>query len=296
MDPLRRSHPRGVLIVEAVVAAFLMIFAFAAASTLFHSALQWEAQSGNVRRAALIAQKKIGEIRAWSEEYHSSHAFDEGWTSPITGIQADYAEAPGFEIEVIADQPHYDSIPSTGDTPPDGMYSPTSHFWSPPPASAALPNDFENPQKNPDYATFSRVRTFNASYRRVQVIVRYGNGGSREFRAVTLVGDPITPASSGEPSISISRSAGPASVGPGDAADYSVTISLGGHDLDDMVCLWGVDPESTGSLIVKPLDSNGRGARIIRPTWGNAGTSRLAVRIRYRGRQYSKLSDPITVL
>ena len=278
------------------MAAFLMLFAFAAASTLFNSALQWESQTSNLRRAALVAQKKVGEIRAWSKDYHATHAFSDGWVPPITGPQTDYPEAPGLTMEVIANQPHYDTIPSTGETPLDGMYSPTSHFWTNPPASAALPGDFENPQKNPDYATFSRVRTFDASFRRVQVIVRYGNGGAREFRAVTLVGDPITPAAASEPVITITRSDGPANVGPGDAADYQVSVQVGGYEMEDVVCLWGLDPESTGSLIVKPLDSNGRGARIIRPTWANPGTSRLAVRLRYRGRQYSELSDSINVL
>ena len=294
---------RGALIVEAVVAAFLMVFAFAASTSLFHAALQWESQGGNVRKAALVAEKKIGEIRAWSEDHHATHSFDDGWVAPITGVQTDYPEAPGFAIEVIADQPTYEANPVTTETPPDGMYGPTSHFYVPPPFGVnptylppALPADFENAQKSPFYGTFSRVRTFNASFRRVQVIVRYGNDQSREFRAVTLVGDPITRSTGGAPVITIARLAGPANISQGNPADYGVTVEVAGHVIDDVVCLWGVHPLSTGAVFVKPKDSNGREVRVSRPTFGNAGSTRLAVRLRYRGREYTTFSDPINVI
>lgn len=285
---------RGVLIIEAVVAAFLMVFAFAASSSLFHAALQWESQSGNVRQAALVAERKIGEIRVWSEDHHAGAPFDDGWAPPITGPQTDYVDAPGFNMTVIADQPSYQS-PAGIPNPPPGLYSPTSHFWFPPPVIPALPNDFENAQKNQQYATFARVRTFNSSVRRVQVDVRYGSNGSRLYRAVTLVGDPITP-SVGDPTITFTRLAGPANLSSGEAADYGVTVTVSGHEVDDIVCLWGLTPESTGTLLVKPMDSNGRTARVIRPTWGNPGSSKLAVRLRYRGRQWADSSTAINVL
>lgn len=269
-----------------------MIFAFAASSALFHAALQWESQGSNVRRAALVAEKKIGEIRAWSETYHASHPFDQGWDT-IDGAQAEYPEAPGFAIEVIADLPSYDTNPTTGVTPPNGLYGPTSHFYAPVPAIPALPDDFANPQKNPIYSTFSRVRTFDESMRRVQVVVRYGLANSKVFRSVTLVGDPLVDEA---PTISISRTGGPANLSVGNPADYSVSVQVGGHEVPDVVCLWGVDPDSTGAVFVKPKDSNGREARIFRPTFGNPGVTRLVVRLRYRGQEYSQPSDVINVL
>jgi hypothetical protein len=270
-----------------------MIFAFAASTSLFHAALQWESQGGNVRKAALVAEKKIGEIRAWSEEHHATHPFDDGWAPPITGPQTDYPEAAGFAIEVIANLPTYEANPNTGATPLDGLYSPTSHFWMPPPVVPNLPGDFENPQKNQIYSTFSRVRTFERSVRRVQVIVRYGANGAREFRTVTLIGDPITP---GNPTITFNRIGGGANVSAGNPADYEVNVEVGGHNVDDVVCLWGVDPLSTGAVLVKPKDSNGRQARVFRPNFGNAGTTRLAVRLRYRGREYTAFSESINVI
>ena len=278
------------------MAAFLMIFAFAASSSLFHAALQWESQGSNVRRAALVAEKKIGEIRAWSEEFHTTHSFDEGWDS-IDGVQPEYPEAPGFEITVIADLPTYDPNPTTGLTPPPGLYGPTSHFWATVPGIPALPNDFANPQKNPTYSTFSRARTFDKSVRRVQVVVRYGLANSRVFRSVTLVGDPIVSNGGSDPAITISPVIpGPSSVSVGSPADYSVKVEVQGHEVPDVVCLWGVDPDSTGAVFVKPTDANGRGARVFRPSFGNPGTTRLAVRLRYRGQEYTKFSDSINVL
>lgn len=284
---------RGVLIVEAVIAAFLMVFAFAASTSLFHAALQWESESGNVRLASLVAEKKLGEIRAWSKVHHASNPFDEGWTAPITGPQAPYPEAPGFVITVIADQPSYLPNPHTTFTPPPGLYSPTSHFFSPPPAVPALPADFENGQKNPLYETFSRVRTFNQSSRRVQIEVRYGNGESRLFRLVSLVTDPLP---AGNPTITIERVSGPSTLSVGNPADYRVTVRVGGNRIDDVVCLWGVDPRSTGAVVLKPKDSNGRECRVRRPSYGNPGQTRLAVRLRYRGREYTQMSSSINVL
>ena len=297
----RPKSRRGTLIVEAVVAAFLMVFAFAASTSLFHAALQWESQGGNVRMAAMVAQRKVGEIRNWSESFHATNKFADGWNT-IDGIQTPYPDAPDFEIEVLQDLPVYrinSPVTPIPPTPDPGMYSPTSHFFvQPPPVANPLPTppkDFVNPQKNPFYATFSRVRTFPESYRRVQVVVRYGANNSREYRAVTLVGGPITRPTSA-PAITITRTAGNATLALDDPADYEVSFQVNGHAVEDVVFLWGVDPTSTGAVAVKPKDSNGRSARAFRPLFGNPGQTKLAVRCRYRGKEYYQLSDTINVI
>lgn len=292
----KRGKPKGVLIVEAVVAAFLMIFAFAASTALFHGALQWEAQGSNVRRASMVAEKKVGEIRAWSETYHRTRSFDQGWTAPITGPQADYLEAPGFQITVKASLPEYRRILHTNETPPDGMYSPTSHFYDqaafqPVPA---FPADFpDNRQVNPTYGTFSYVRGFNSSFRQVEVTVKYSNS-NREFRLVTLVGDPLPRAN---PAVSFTRVSGSGSLSGGQKADYRVNITgPGGRVLDDIVCIWGVDlARTTGAVRVQPKDANAREVRVFHDVGSSPGVVYLSVRFRYRGRQYTTYSDPFDV-
>lgn len=296
MATLKKRRPLGVLLVEAVVAAFLMLFAFAAASSLFDASLRWEASGANVRRAALLAEREIGKLRAWSLEAHSSTPFDAGWGS-VTGIRPADPEAPGFEIEVLADLPRYGRNPTTGEVAPPGVYSPTSHFWAPllfDPAPA-LPASFPNPQKDETYQTYARVRSFESSFRRVQVIVRYGQGGEKEFRAVTLVGDPIVPIT---PVLRFQRVSGPSSLGAGAAADYSVSLTdgAGGHTVEDMVALWSADPKGTGAVRILPLDANGRRARVFRDPNATPGETRLAVRVRYRGQEVSGFSDPINVI
>ncbi len=290
-------RPRGVLMIEGVVAAFLMVFAFAAATALFDASLKWEAQGSNMRRAALVAEKALGELRAATE---SATGNFESTISPLTGIRPPYPEAPGFEVEIIADQPTYGQNPTTTHTADPGLYSPASHMWMPPndppavprPSSPLppLPQDFENPQKDRQYATFARVRTFPRSFRRVQVIVRYD--GDKEYRLVSLVGDPVRQI---RPRITFALINGPVSLGPGDAADYRVTLTdNGGTVVDDIVCLWGVDLLGTGALIIKPIDSNGRTARVWRDPNATTGTTHLTVRCRYRGQEVTG-AHPITV-
>ncbi len=279
--------------IEGVVAAFLMVFAFAAASALFDASLRWEAQSSNMRRAALVAEKAVGELRAWSQSTHATSAFDLGWSSR-TGVRPPYAEAPGFEVEILADLPRYGQNPTTGETAPPDVYSPTSHVYVLPPAPPlGLTDDFVNPQKDPRYSTFAQARTFPKSFRRVQVIVRYADG-TKEYRLTTLVGDPIAQI---RPQITFNRVSGSASLSPGRAADWSATLrGSGGHQIDDVVFLWGVEPRSTGAVIIKPKDSNGRTARVwCDPHASPGGTTRLAVRCRYRGQEITEFSDPISV-
>lgn len=284
--------------IEGVVAAFLMVFAFAAATALFDASLKWEAQGSNARMASLVAERALGELRAWSLKAHSTTPFDSGWAA-VTGNRGSYPETPGFEVQIIADQPTYEENPTTRQTAPPGIYSPASHLWMPldvPPAVPRpadplppIPQDFENPQKDPKYLTFARVRTFPKSFRRVQVIVRYA-GGTKDYRLVSLVGDPIVEI---RPQVTFT---GPSSLGPGSAGDYTAVVrDVGGQVIEDVVCLWGVDPLGTGALIIKPIDSNGRRARVWRDPSAQSGSTKLAVRLRYRGVEFTEFSNPISV-
>lgn len=300
MGALRREQ--GVLMVEGVIAAFLMVFAFAAASSLFDASLRWEAVGANKRRAALVAERALGEIRAQLQA--GSGSFESRWASiPAT---MSFEEAPGFDVTIDVALPTYKVHSKAefnkgggSESIPPGLYSPTSHLWVPDdfgsanPPLPSLPNDFDDPQKDDVYKTYARVRTFPESARRVQVTVVYGDGTDRTtFRLVSLVADEPP---RGTPQAEFRLMSGPSSLGVGAAADYSVTIRVAGEQVDDVVCLWGTEAIGTGAINIKPHDTNGRAARIWRDPNATAGTTRLYVRGRYRGVEFLQYSAPIQV-
>lgn len=301
-----RVKSRAVLIVEAIVASFLMIFAFAAATQLFTAALQWEGQGTNVRRAALVAQKKMDELRAWSENFHLTAPFNEGWAAQ-NGTHPGYPEAPGFAIEVIAEPAAYVTVnpnrpAGPANPPPAGFYSPTSHFYTTPPAPPA------NPQKHDLWWTYPYARTMHDSMVRVEVTVGYGRQTSagppptysREFKLMSVIADPVSPL---RPTPGGRFPQDPVSItGPGTLATvgttgvYTVEVRLpNGRAVPDVTALWTVD--SSGATVdILPTDSSGRSVTVTRTDLtpnGFGGTTRLAAKVRYRGKEIVGYSDPI---
>ena len=95
MDTLKRK-PRAVLLVEAIVASFLMLFAFIASTQLFEAALRWESAGTNVRLAAIVAERRMEEIRQWAAVNRNN--LPAAWASLPGALPATYPDAPGFEI------------------------------------------------------------------------------------------------------------------------------------------------------------------------------------------------------
>ena len=299
-------RPRGLLIAEAVVASFIMIFAFIASARLFDASLKWEAKATAMRTASLVAEKRMEQLRAWSETAFSSAPFDDPgvWAAEIGAPAAAPTpdpDASGVTVKVLADLPTYqvarlNVVGPAGPPPPPGFYSPTSHFYAPFPAGTT------NFQKHPEWMTYPYARIMNSSVRKVQVSVFYNNG-AEEYRLLSYIADPITaprttPVTTWpQTPVKISRSGGPANLTDGATQEYTVEFeAAGGHDVPDVTALWTLDPQSTGAVIIRPQDAGGRVVDVIRPPGipGSATTKiRLAAKVRYRGKEIVGYSDEI---
>lgn len=280
------------------MASFLMIFAFMAAVALFDAALRWESDSTNIRRAALVAERKMGDLRAWAEDYFSTHSFDDplGWSSQVGG-PTQYPESPGFDITVAAESAQYLTPNPNRPLPPDGFYSPASHFFTPPPP----PGD--NPQRHQLWLTYPFSRDLSSSMRRVEITVNYGNGGAREYKLMTVISDPIARPRATSPGRFPREPVlvtGPGSIAAGAFAEYAVEVHLpNGQPITDVTALWTIEPVSTGAATLLPLDSSGRSIRVTRDsllTPAGAGAELiLAAKVRYRGKEIVGYSTPITM-
>lgn len=190
---------------------------------------------------------------------------------------------PRFEVSIIDDQPTYQENPTTEQTAPPGVYSPASHLWMPPnlpvpvprPADPLppLPQDFENPQRS-RHLTFARVRTFPKSFRRVQVIVNYG-GGTKVYRLVSWVIRSLRFNLRSPSRVLISRP------GRGGRLYRGCSGTRVGRSLRTSVCGESIRWEREPSLSSQSTATDaGHGSG---DPNAQSGTTRLAVRLRYRG-------------
>jgi hypothetical protein len=296
---------RGILIAEAVVASFLMLFAFAAAAALFDAALRWESDSGNYRKAALVAERKMEELRAEASDISSGDNFANHIDSLIAGPHADYPDAPGFSITVTPLDNVHRTITANGRTPGDGVHSPCSSFFTDP-APVGLPHPFDptgDHQLNQIYHTYPYSRPMPRSYRLVQVSVAYGGGTNpRTFELVSLIGDPLMPPNPTVPNVN--NSVVVSRVGPNSdissaspSATYTVSVvTNSGAIVEEVSALWNITPRSTGSGDLFTLDPNGTSCRLDLGPAPYAGTEiSLAARVRYRGVEAIGVSAPVGV-
>lgn len=280
-----RKNNQAVLIVEAIVASFLMLFAFLAATQLFDASLRWESSSTNDRLAAMVAERKLEELRATVRSACRTQSF-----SSLTLDETDFAfpDAPGFLIDVRAYAPTYTQPRTeTGRAAiPPGFHSPSSQLFA-----RAAPG--KNAQKHDFWLTYAFTRDLSASARGVEIIVKYGSGGGREFRLVSLLADGLGPPAATPnvpfPNLPV-RITGPNSLAnPGDTGTFTVSLRLpSGADVDDVVALWSLAPDPEGAVIIKPIDPNGRQVEVTRSSLTPAGSAariRLAAKVRYRGQE-----------
>jgi hypothetical protein len=277
-----------VLIAESIVAAFLMLFAFAASAALFDAALRWESSGTNLRRAAMIADKRMEELRQWVAAGGSSTTFptDAEWQAEALSVTS-YDEAPGFEIEVNPTLPKYAQLLNTTITPPDGFHSPCSSLYTPPPGTAgSVPNPSDNvpflddhPQFNHRYKSYPYSRELSNSYKLVEVVVKYGSTDNpQEYRLISVIGDPLP---AGPATVSVSSAGG---------GQYEAAVSAGGKLVPDVVIDWGnpIDPGNGNQIGAYTRPTTATGTRTeVEAMPGNVGTYMLGARARYKGQSAS---------
>lgn len=291
----------GFLLVEAIVASFLMLFAFAVVSSLFEASIRWESESGNVRRASMVAEKKMEQLRALSSQVPAGSSFSEVLAG-LVGPQDPDPDAPDFEIDVQILANTHRPVPSSGLTPIDGVHSPCSTLFTeaPDPDNLTLPQrnpPDNNPQLNNTYNTYPYTRHLPDSLQLVQVTVTFG--GDERYRLVSLLGDPVAPFDN-TPDVVVTRVSGPTNLN-----DFTTTsvytaqvVTATNTRPDDITVLWGITNDSTGSLVLMPLDSSGRQVRVSRrpiTSLGMNAQARLQALVRYGGQEAVGFSTTINL-
>lgn len=293
---------RGILIAEAIVASFLMLFAFVASASLFDAALRWEADSGNYRKAALVAERKMEELRAASADIAVGEAFADQIDALIAADHDEYDDAPGFAITVTALPNTHRVIPANGLTPTDGVHSPCSSFFTAP-GPAGAPHSFDNRgdhQINRVYHTYPYSRPMPRSFRLVQVTVEYGGGvNPRTFELVSLIGDPLlVPTTTGSGPVKVTRVGSNSDLNSSNPnATFNQNLQTqSGAIVEEVSAIWNITPTSTGAGKLFTPNPNGTSCRLDRRTPAFADTEiTLAARVRYRGVEYVGYSPTVDV-
>lgn len=278
---------RGGLLLEAVLAAFLMIFAFATSASLFDASLRWESEATNIRRASLVAERRLEELRALTAKVPAGSSFSNVLAGHL-GVETEYPEDPGFQVKVKALRNRHDRVETSGLTPPDGVHSPCSALFTAPPATSPgsnPPND--NPQLNNAYSTYPYSRSMPTSLRLVEVTVTYSGG--KTLRLVSLLGDPIVPFAK-KPVVVVTKASGPSSLSNTStpAVFEAQVVTQSNSRPDDVTVLWSTTLDSTGALDCLPLDSTGRTVRVTRAPITPSGVgakARVQALVRYGGQE-----------
>jgi len=297
-----RKPASGVLIVEAVIASFLMVFAFLASASLYEAALRWESQGSNMRRAALVAEQKIEQLRAAASQVPGGTTFADHLDSLIAGP---HAPIEGYPITVTSLPNHHETVATSGYTPPDGFYSPCSTLYTQPdnPGSTSRvnpPYNFDSGtatdpaprgagdfQKNNLYETYPYSRDMSRSYRLVKVEVDYGARNGQPLELISVIGDPILPLENTTPNLNVSMTVNPGgtvNIGSG-FQDFTFTlVTDNGSIVEDASCIWNIHPLSGGTAELFVRDAKGSEVRVSRSPLSRPGTDlRLFPKVRYRG-------------
>jgi hypothetical protein len=207
-----------------------MTAAMVVSAALYHSALNHSVRIDRMHRAAQVVDRRIEQIRAWSQEQHGTNGpleFTQGWGAYDGQVTSD-PEYPEFEIttRVIASD----------------LYSPSSAFEEI--SFAALADDTV-----PD-AFKDRKRMLNSSSYLLEVTSRWGPGPKDIFTARTLIADPVKdygwPPDEAHKAIDLSDP--PDSLAPNQTTIITATVKdANGKIVRNAVVQWYVDSKSTGN-------------------------------------------------
>jgi hypothetical protein len=279
-----KENIRGVLIAEAVVASFLMLFAFIAASQLFDASLRWESNSANDRLAAIIAERRMEELRGWVDKECQSAGFHSlNWGSKAVTDDS-FPDAPGFLITVKFALPTYQVAKpnSDRDDAPDGLHSPCSALYMAPPGSG-------NAQKSAEWQTYPWTRDMSDSVKLVHITVRYGSGGARDYELVSLLADPVSPPAANNATFTTSpvRVLGPGSISSSGPENFTAELRLPSNQkVEDVTFVWSTGPEQSGAVIIRPTTPDAAEVSVERSPIAIPGTRiDLTAKVFYRGRE-----------
>lgn len=286
------------------MASFLMVLAFLIAVKLYGASLQWEASTGKIRQASTLAERKMEEIRARSLSVPGGSTFAAHLDGIIGGSHLPYSDAPNFRFDVRSIDNIHKEVESSGFTPPDGVHSPASTFYtkpdgSSPPYSSDPQGDY---QWNATYESYPYSRQMAQSYRLVQVDVRWNSVPKDYLRLISLIGDPILPPRDTTPNLNqtlrVVKESGPANLtGTGASAIYRIEVYADNNSqVEDVSAIWSLHPLHNGTADLFTLNSSGTRVRVSRSSLSKNGTSlRLYPQIRYHGKEARATSPEISL-
>lgn len=298
MPQPRTSTPQanisGMLLMEAIMASFLMVLAFLAAVKLYGASLQWEASTGKIRLATLLAERKMEELRAQTAQIPSGESFAEHYQNVVSAGPFSYSEAPNFSISVKTLNNTHKKVQSSGLTPTDGVHSPSSTFYTEPSSGPGAPYSFDpegDYQYNATYESYPYSRHMPKTYRLVQVTVRWGPDPADSVRLLSLLGDPILArkdtgnSADIDQTVKVVKESGPDNLTGSTPAIYTVEVTTGnGAKVEDVSVLWSIHADGSGIPDLFVLNAKGTRVRVSRPAGAESGQRfRLFPTVRYKG-------------
>jgi len=253
----RTSRVRGLSLVEAIIAIYLLLCAFMVVINLFHTAMRYGAGIDRPIYATVIAGRKLEEIRRWAwTPAAKGYNFHGDWSAVTVSSRPD-DENPEYYVTVR--------------TAASGLLSPCSSFES------AYPE--------------AERKSMDASAKKVKVTVSWSPGdASKAVSLVSVIREPSREFRSTSPIVVTPVGTVPSSV----SQDGTVSFTVKAYDsqdvaLEDLVFRWYVEP-MTGNGTLVAQAHNGTTAtfahKVLMPNnvWGHApGQCKMKVRAVYRG-------------
>lgn len=256
----------GVSLVEALVAAFMLLGGFVVTARLLHAGLRYSNHISSHLEAVRLGQRRLGEVRAWSRSNHQpvgSTAFS-SWAG-IDGVLTVYPEAPSFRLTT--------TVPNTP------LYSPCSLF-----------------EKVYDPVNPGLKRDFTGSLRQVVVVVDWG--GPLKVTLTTVVGAPSSVAE-GPFNLSLApvgtTGAGAQTLHHNDVVTYRAELrDASSNVVPDVSCDWAVVGAGNGQVTPSRTAPQASFQHRIQVAgidkYLDGRNCRLQAAVRYRGAELRALS------
>ena len=103
------KRPRGLSLLEAIISIFILFSAFLVIINLFQSGLRYSSRIENQQVAAMLAGRKLEEVRAWSQTPTSNGYNFDNWTA-YNGVTSTPSDFPNYRIRTdVTSQSLYSS-------------------------------------------------------------------------------------------------------------------------------------------------------------------------------------------
>lgn len=262
---------QGQTLLETIIACFLLLACFLVIISLFHSGLRYTSQIENQQLAAMLAERYVEQMRAWSESPAGNVYNYDNLASIYSNQTVASPDYPGFSITTNVTA-HY-------------LYSSCSAFEQ---DSAALGQ---------------QARRLNNSAKNIDVGVIW-DGGRRRFAVSTLFSRPASTFSTTQ-AVKVDFTTAPALPL---AQDATCSLKATGYDvnnqpIDDLFFTWSVysDSSSGGSGTVEAA-RDGRTALFTHLVYSADGTKQhvtggvyMQATAKYHGKTVSGQSTKVTL-